>query len=117
MAKDYITKYENSATNAEIAISGSEIFFSSEATRQAITKHKQNFNYLEIINDDDKNLKIRLDGLTTRERILFAKAGMVIKADDDIYFSTLEVINTSGSVVVAAGKIRLNIRIMELKNG
>lgn len=114
MVKDYISKYESSATNAEIAASASETFFSSGNDRVNVQLHQQSFNYLEVINNNaSTNLEIYLDGLATRKRILFPKSVMVIKAEESIYFNTIKITNSSGAAAITAGEIQLLARIMK----
>lgn len=106
-----IANYENGAQNAEIPISGSEIFFSLNADMAAKSQFGS-FNNLEIVNDSANDLFIDLDGLTTRRRTLFAKSTMVIKAEQGIYFNNVKVTNKSAAAVVSASAISLLARIV-----
>lgn len=108
---DYLTRYEKHTTNAEIAASASATFFVGSDETQNKDKWGS-FNYLEIINDGDIDIKFQLDGLSTRERKLFGKSVVVIKAEENIFFNTLKITNTSGADAIAAGDINIVARIM-----
>jgi len=106
--------YEESATNAQILASASETFLSNNTAKQQMTKFSQSFNALEISNDDNAIVvSIDLDGLSTRRRLLFAKGNFTILPEDGIFFNTIKINNTDAANNLAAGKIRLNARMLK----
>lgn len=109
---DYISAYEVHTTNAEIAASASAYFFNAVSDKQNKDKHGS-FNYLEIINDGDISIKFQLDGLATRERELFGKSTIVMKAEESIFFDTLKVTNMDAVTAIAAGKLLFIARILK----
>lgn len=111
MAK-FKTLYEKHDENAEIAASGNEIFFTSTEERENKDKHGS-FNYLEIINDTTTKIKVRLDNLSTRERVLFGKSTLVIDAEEDTRFNSVQLINTDAVNVVAAAGLKVVAKIQE----
>ena len=106
--------HESSDTNAEIAASASQIFFTSDYDKQQLVKNQQSFNALEINNDDNTTpIDVYLDGLSSRKRRVFAKSSLVIAPEEGIYFNNVKVENTSGALAIAAGKIQLNARVLK----
>lgn len=113
MAKDFVNVYETNASNASIAADASEFFFSNEVDRQNTTKWQQSFNFLEIVNDSSINIEIYLDGLSTRKRVLFGKASIIIKPEENIFFNNVKLTNTSSTTAITAADITLNAAIMK----
>ena len=112
MVKDYISVYESHTTNTEIAISGSQTFFSNEISRGNMLKWKQSFNSLEIINNSTTDLNVYLDGKQIgRKRLLYGKVAFQIKPEEQLYFNTLVIENTSGATVITAGDLTIIARI------
>lgn len=103
--------YEAGVQNASIAASGSEIFFSRQIDKEATQKYGS-FNNVEIVNDSAQTIKIELDGLSTRARILFAKSTLVIKAEQGIYYNNIKVTNQSSTTAIGANEVFLIGRIV-----
>lgn len=111
----YKSLYESNDSNGSL-IDVSPAYatlFNSLFDRQRKVEFKSSFNYLEIINNSDNDIKIRLDNLSTRERLLFGKSIIVIKAEENIFFDTVQIINTSASVQISANAISAIARIMQ----
>lgn len=104
-------KYEKSANNASISASASEIFFSAQPDKEANQQYGS-FNYLEVVNSSASKIAIDLDGLSTRRRILFANAALVIRTQERTFFNNVKVTNLDSSNTVAANEINLNARIV-----
>ena len=109
---DFKAVYEKHKTNAEIAASASEYFF-IESDDVANKDRYGSFSYLEIVNDSNIDIKIRLDGLGDRERKLFAKSSIVIDPKDSIFFNTVQLINTSSTTAITAADLNIIARIMQ----
>lgn len=110
---DFESKFEVNFTNAEIAASGSENFLSNNYNRGQQILNNQSFNYLEIINSSGNTIFIDLDGLSSRRRILFANASIVISPQEEIFFNMVKITNQSSSAVIAASSINGTARIMK----
>lgn len=110
----YKTEYQENAQNSEILASANQTFFSSENTRANLSKNGQSFNALEIVNNSNSVvIKVLLDGLTEKTRIVFAKSNLVINAEDNIFFNTIKIENTSAIDKIIAGDIVINARIVK----
>jgi len=108
--------YEESATNAQINATLSETFFSTANAKQQITKFQQCFNALEINNDDNAIvIDLDLDGLSTRRRRIFAKGNFSILPEDGIFFNNIRITNTDAANNLAAGKVKINARILRAR--
>lgn len=110
---DFISKHETSFTNAQINASSSENFLSSENNRAQTTKNGQSFNFLEIVNASSNTIQIDLDGLSTRRRVLFGNAALVILPEEEIFFNTVKITNASASTAISASAITGIARIMK----
>lgn len=113
MTYDYIGEYESNKTNAQIAATASEFFFSTNDDRNYLLKYQSSFNYLEIVNNSDEDIIVYFDGLATKYRRLFGKSIIVIKPEENIYFNTLKITNTSGANAITAGDLIIIARIMK----
>lgn len=110
----WINKYEEGATNAEIAAGGSnfEFFFSTNNAKQQISLNQSSFNTLELNNDSSNCvIDVDLDGLTTRRRRIAAKGNLSIAPEDGIFFNNVKVTNTSAANAIAAGELKINAAI------
>lgn len=110
---DFIGKHEADFTNAEIAASASEHFLSSEYNRSQMTKVGQSFNFLEVVNNSSNTINIDLDGLSTRRRVLFGNSALVIQPEEQIFFNTIKITNTSSSSAISAAGIVGIARVMK----
>jgi len=111
------SEHETSETNAEIAASASEIFFTGLFNQQQLTKIGQSFNSLEINNDSNTIVvDITLDGLESRKRRLFAKGNLSILPEDGIFFNSVKITNTDAANAIPAGTIKLNARALKPQN-
>lgn len=112
MALDYVTVFEaDTETNASIAASGFEIFLSSEINRGQMEKFIQSFNALEIVNEDSKTIDLELDNLSTRRRKIKGNSTFVIEPENEIYFNTVEIVETGGASAIDAGNVLIKARI------
>lgn len=115
---EWISLYEESATNAEILAGASETFFSTNNAKQQIAKNNQSFNSLEVNNDSNTIvIDLDLDGLSTRRRRIFAKGNFVILPEDGIFFNNVKITNTDGANALALGLLKINARMLKNKNG
>jgi len=92
--------YEAGVQNGAISSSASAFFF----TRGVDLENKQkygSFNNLEIVNNSTNTLALDLDGQTTRRRVLFGKASIVIKPDQNIFFDTIKLTDLTGANIDA----------------
>jgi len=104
---NYETTQQNSA---QILASGVLTFLSTEADK-AQTSQWGSFSYLEVINDSGVEIKIDLDGLTTRRRTLFGKSVLIIKTEEGLFFNNVKITNADGATAVAANEITVSARI------
>jgi hypothetical protein len=109
----YKSLYEVTDTNALIDVNPAyATFFDNLYNKQQNVFHKSSFNYLEVINNSNSDIIIALDNLATRQRRLFGKSIIVIKAEENIFFNTVQIINTDGVNQITAGDITATARIM-----
>jgi len=109
---DYVTVFEaNTQENAEIPASGSEIFLSTEFNRSQMEKFIQSFNALEIVNEDSKTIFLQLDNLVTRRRKIKGNSTFVIEPENEIYFNTVEIVESLGVSVIPANNVLIKARI------
>jgi len=110
----WIAKYLNTAQNAEIAASSSEIFAAAQADVEAKQRYGS-FNKLELYNESALDVRLELDGLTTRRRTIFAKSGFAIAPEEGIFFDTLKVTNLSSTTALAVDLLNINYGRLELE--
>lgn len=109
--------HEKSETNAEIAASASEIFFTALFDKQQLVKIGQSFNSLEINNDSNTIvIDVTLDGLESRKRRVFAKGNFTILPEDGLFFNSVKITNTDAANAIPAGTIKLNARALKPLN-
>jgi hypothetical protein len=110
---DFITQYETYGSNQAIIATASETFFSSSTDLSNKSKYNSSFNYLEVTNDSPYKIYIDLDGLSTRRRVLFPQAALIIRADENIYFDNVLITNPDAVNQIDADLVKLNARIQK----